>query len=98
MRVNPAVQWRTILDFDPRFPPTAILAVCNQAIGVLEAQAEDAEEHEQSLAAKVEGITRIAPGLPRDGTGHLRTTFLASIVGIPAALAVAFIAYLLGWG
>jgi hypothetical protein len=40
VRVNPAVQWRTILDFDPRFPPSAILAVCNQAVGVLEAQAE----------------------------------------------------------
>ena len=98
VRVNPAVQWRTILDFDPRFPPSAILAVCNQAVGVLEAQAEDAEEHEQSLAGKMERATRVTPGLPRDHAGNLRTAFLASFVGIPAALIVAYLAYLLGWG
>jgi hypothetical protein len=97
VRVDPAVQWRTILDFDPRFPPSAILAVCNQAIGVLESQAEDAEEHEQSLAGRMERVTR-TPGFPRAQTGHLRTAFLASLVGIPGALIVAYIAYLLGWG
>jgi hypothetical protein len=98
VRVNPAVQWRTILDFDPRFPPSAILAVCNQAIGVLEAQAEDAEEHKQSRVEQVERGTRIAVGRPFGPTGQLRTAFLASIVGIPAALIVAYLGYLLGWG
>jgi hypothetical protein len=98
VRVNPAVQWRTILDFDPRFPPSAILAVCNQAVGVLEAQAEDAEEREQSLAGKIERGARIAPRLPRDRTGHLRTAFVTSVVGIPSTLAVAYITYRLGWG
>jgi len=31
-------------------------------------------------------------------SGHLRTAFIGSIVGIPATLAVAYLTYRLGWG
>ena len=97
--VSPASGWRTILDHDPNFTVDVIFAVCNQAIGVLDAKATEAEEHEKTLAGKVERVTRRRRrSLPRSESGHLRTAFIASIVGIPAALVVAFIAYLLGWG
>jgi hypothetical protein len=99
VRVNPAAQWRTILEYDPRFPPEAIFAVCNQAVGLLEAWASDAEKHEQTFTGKVERVTRwMRPHLPRDHGGNVRTALIASIVGIPAALLVAYVAYLLGWG
>jgi hypothetical protein len=96
--VSPATTWRTIFDRDPMFGVDVIFAICTQAIGALDARASEAEERERSLAGKIE---RVLPRLPRAAvapSGHLRTAFVASIVGIPSALAVAFIAYALGWG
>jgi hypothetical protein len=75
-----------------------IFSVCNQAIGALDAWATYAEEHERSLAGR---IGRFIPRLPRAAhteSGSVRTAFIASVVGIPAAVAAGLITYLLGWG
>ena len=100
-RLNPAAGWRVILDHDPPFPADAIFAVCNQAIGVLEARTTEAEEHEHSLVGRLERITGTARrNRRRQGVsgGHLRTALLASIVGIPSTLLVAYIVFRFGWG
>ena len=97
-RVNPAATWRTILSDDPAFPADAIFAVCNQALGVLDMRATEAEEREASLAGKIERLTGTPRRHPRESNGQLRTAFLVSLVGVPAALLVAYLVYLFGWG
>lgn len=98
-RVNPAAGWRTILDLDPSFPAEAIFAVCNQALGVLDMQATEAEEHEKSLAGKIERLIGIRrkPRRESESGGQLRSTFIASIVSIPSLLAVAYLVFRFGW-
>lgn len=97
--VSPASGWRTILEYDPNFTVDVIFAVCNQALGVLEARAIEAEEHEQSLAGKVERVTRARRSRqPKEPDGHVRRALIASLVGIPSALLVAYLVYRFGWG
>jgi hypothetical protein len=98
--VSPATGWRTILDRDPAFTVDVIFAVCNQALGVLDARATDAEEREREAAEKkqAEPARRVRDGRQKSETGgHLRTAIVASLVGIPSALLVAYLVYLFGW-
>ena len=98
-RVNPAAGWRTILDSDPSFPVDAIFAVCNQAVGVLDLLATEAEEHEKSLAGKIERVVGVHRKPRREsGGGGLRGAFVASIVSIPSLLVVAYLVFRFGWG
>jgi hypothetical protein len=98
-RVNPAAGWRTILDSDPSFPVDAIFAVCNQAVGVLDLLATEAEEHEKSLAGKIERVIGVHRKPRRESVngGHLRSAFIASIVSIPSLLVVAYLVFRFGW-
>jgi hypothetical protein len=91
--VSPASGWRTILDYDPNFTVDVIFAVCNQAIGVLEAKAMEAEEHEHSLAGKVERVA----GRERSASGHLSGVVLGFVVALAAGLVAAYVAFRLGW-
>jgi hypothetical protein len=103
-RVNPAAAWRTIIDGYPIFPPQMILACCDQAIGLLDACAFEAEAHERTF----EGRLSHALGFwhrvrAENGNADARGIgFVASVLGIPSALTVALItAYLthwFGWG
>jgi len=95
--VSPATAWRTIIDHDPAFTVDVIFAVCNQALGVLEARATDAEERERSLAGKVERVTGRTEQTTVRGEGHLRPAITSALLGIPAALVVAFLAHHFGW-
>jgi len=101
-RVNPAAGWRTILDTDPFFPVDAIFAVCNQALGVLDMRATEAEEDEKSLAGKVgrvAGVRRKRQPARKgeSGGGPLRSAFIASIASIPSLLVVAYLVFRFGW-
>jgi hypothetical protein len=96
--VSPATRWRTILDRDPDFGVDVIFTVSNQAIGALDVWADEADEHEQSLAGKIERITgRSRRGSSRTESGHLRSGFIAATLGIPPALVVAYLAHRFGW-
>lgn len=99
-RVSPAAMWRTILDSDPAFPADAIFAVCNQALGVLDMRATEAEAHERSFAGRVARAFGRRGQRRRVGEGGtpIRTAFVVSLVGIPAALLVAYLVYAFGWG
>jgi hypothetical protein len=92
-RVNPAAMWRTILDSDPAFPVDAIFAVCNQALGVLDMRATEAEEHARSLAGKVERIT----GSTRRSGEHVSGLVIAFVIALVAALVAAYLAFRFGW-
>jgi hypothetical protein len=96
--VNPATGWATILDRDPNFTVDVIFSVCRQAVGSLDARAIEAEEHEQSLAGKVERITGSnRRSLSRNASGGIRGAFVAFIVGVPATLVGAYLAFRFGW-
>jgi hypothetical protein len=96
--VSPATAWRTLFDSDPMFTADVIFAVCHEAIGVLDARATEAEEHEGSFKGKLERVTgRNRRSLARKESGQLRRAFVAFVVGIPAALVAAYIAFRLGW-
>jgi hypothetical protein len=94
-RVSPAAMWRTIIDSDPAFPADAIFAVCNQALGVLDMRATEAEEREHSLGGRIERITRL--GRHPQSHGHLGKEVIRWLVGLASALVVAYLVYRFGW-
>lgn len=55
--VNPAGGWTTILSDDPMFDADAIFATCDQAVGMLDAKASEAEERDQSFEGRVAHVT-----------------------------------------
>jgi hypothetical protein len=91
--VSPAMGWRTIFDYDPNFGVDVIFAVCHQAIGAIDARATEAEEHEQSLAGKVERVIGREPS----GSGHVRGIAVGFVVALIAALVAAYLAFRFGW-
>jgi hypothetical protein len=103
--VNPIGAWRTIFDAYAMFSPEMIFACCNQAIGLLDAHADDAEEHEHSLEGKLGHAFgfwhRIRGGSDLRG-GRRGIRFPATVVGIPSAVLATVIAGLItnwfGWG
>ena len=97
-RVSPAAMWRTILDYDPAFPVDAIFAVCNQALGVLDMRATEAEEHERSFSGWIGRVPPRRRHSKREGDGHVRPAVIGSAIGVPFTLAAAYLAYRLGWG
>jgi hypothetical protein len=97
--VSPASGWRTILDSDPHFDVQTILAVCNQAIGALDAAARQAEEHEQSLAGKLGWVTGRSRGggSGSSSAGGPQGFVVAFAVALVAALVAAYLAFRFGW-
>jgi hypothetical protein len=91
--VNPAMGWRTIFDHDPNFGVDVIFAVCNQAIGALDARATEAEEHERSLAGKIERVVGREP----TGSGRVRGLVVGFIVALVAGLVAVYMAFRFGW-
>jgi len=105
-RVNPAAAWRTIIDRYPMFPPQMILACCDQALGLLDACAFEAEQHESTLEGRLSrafGFWGRVRGDGRDiGKAPRGFGFVASIFGIPssviALLITAYLTHWFGWG
>jgi hypothetical protein len=88
--VNPATEWATILDWDPRFDAGTIFACATQALGILEMKAEAVEEYERH---KVRRAVRWVGRLTGSG---LRPAARWS-VRLAAPIATAGIVYFLGW-
>jgi hypothetical protein len=88
--VNPATEWATILERDPRFDVETIFACCSQSFGLLEMKIEEAEEYERQK------VRRFLRGLARLTGSGLRPVvrWTARAIG---ALAIAGATYLLGW-
>lgn len=82
-RINPAVQWGTILEPDPRFGVDVLEACINQTLGALEDRLHDP-------------ATRLRPSLPSIQGRHVSAVF-KWIAGIGAAVVAAGIAAWLGW-
>lgn len=90
--VNPAVEWATILDWDPKFPVEAILSVCSQALGILDMQAQAAEEREGRP------FNRLRSWLPRVVGAWFRHArpVVRWAGGIAATVVAAALIYMLG--
>lgn len=97
--VNPAIAWRTIIDVDPMFPPSVILACCDQAIDILDMKAERAQEREGTIGAKVDGALnawqRVRGG--RGEPGRYGPIVLTAVLSVIGALFTAWVTYKLGW-
>lgn len=92
--VNPAVAWSTILAPDPMFGPDVILACCSQALGILDMQAEAAEEDESKP------LHRVRAGLPDVPGGWVRRHAWPAVRwvgGVTATVIAGFLIYVLGW-
>jgi hypothetical protein len=72
-----------------------ILTVCRQTVGALDAFAIEAEEHEASVAAKVERVARI---WPREAgiEWHWRAIG-GAVVTLLVGLVVAYLSFEFGW-
>jgi hypothetical protein len=83
--VNPAAGWGTILEDFPRFGVDVLEAVCNQALGSLESEA-------YLLPDK-------RPRRHRGAffRGHLAALLVASVGTLVGGIAVAYLAFRLGW-
>jgi hypothetical protein len=94
--VNPASGWRTIFDWDPNFDAGTIFAVCNQAIGALDAWASEAEEDEQSVGGKIRALRGDRPARPR--RDHHVVGWVLGVTGaVIAGLVVAYLAHHFHW-
>lgn len=97
--VNPAIAWRTIIDVDPMFPPSVILACCDQALGILEMKAEQAEAREGTLGAKVDSALnaweRVRGG--RGEPGRYGPIILTAVLSVLGTLFTAWVTFKLGW-
>lgn len=90
VQLNPAAEWATILDYDPRFDPDTLLACARQAIGVLNMQAEEADEYERHhVRHRVQGLARL--------TGRGLRPLARWALGAAGAVVVAGVIYWLGW-
>lgn len=99
--VNAAAAWSTILDRSPMFDASVIHACNQQAIGVLDAQASEAEEHEDSFTGRVENLTgffrRISGDKSRGQPSQYGAVIFGAVVTGVVALVVAYLTYKLGW-
>lgn len=83
--VNPVYAWQSIFQGDPMVDAQFVYDACNQAIGLLNHQAREALEHEQTVAGRVErivatphGIWRALRGVP-NAARHQKTGFISGI-------------------
>jgi hypothetical protein len=90
--INPAAEWSTIIQEDPRFDVDTIFACIRQALGILEMKAEEAEERErvQPTARSVADIT--ARGLAPFARWTARAAGSLALLVVGAG-----IVYWLGW-
>jgi hypothetical protein len=88
--VNPAAGWTTILSDDPMFDLAAILSMCEQAVGALDAKATVAEEREQSFEGRVAHVTgfwgRVKPTGRSQSAGFLQGVAVTVVGGVLLAL------------
>jgi len=92
--VSPAGAWSTILNSDPMFTPDVILACCSQALGILDMQAEDAEEEERHPVRPAR--QHLPTVLAAPGSAHIGTVAKAAGT-VAGGLLAAFLAYWFGW-
>lgn len=92
--VNPAAGWTTILSDDPMFDADTILANCDQAVGMLDAKAADAEEHEQSFEGRIAHVTefwsRVKPTGRTQSAGFVQGVAVTVVGGALLALLLHF--------
>ncbi len=97
---NPVLLWSTLFE-RPLLTADLIVGSCNRALGMLDAEIEDAEAHEGTAAGRIEstldgprGIWRALRGDVRRHQGVAWTGFAA---GILATVIAAGIVHWLGW-
>jgi hypothetical protein len=95
--VNPALAWTTVFSDDPMFGADLILTVCDQAIGVLDSQGSEAEEHEQSFEGKVAHAAGFLERVRPPGRSHRAGVVQGSAATIVCGVIVGYILHALGW-
>jgi hypothetical protein len=99
--VNPAAAWSTILQESPMFDVSMIHACNQQAIGVLDAQASEAQEHEDSFTGRVENVTgffaRIRGDRERGQPSQYGAVAFGALVTGVVGLFVAYLTFTFGW-
>ena len=92
--VNPATEWGTVLETDPKFGLDVLQQVINQALGTLDALVE--EEQHQSRERRPK--TKSTRSTPAKRGGLTATEWMITVVGLViAGLIVAYLAYRFGW-
>jgi hypothetical protein len=92
--VNPAIEWGTILDWDPKFPVDAILSCAATADGILDMQIEVAEGRESRP------LYGLRSRLPRPSVEWARSHARGIVgwaAGVAGLLVVAFLTDWFGW-
>lgn len=101
--VNPVLVWTTLFA-DPMTTAEIVIQSCQQAIGILESDAVDAEEREASFEGKVERIAakprnlwRAVIGAPREARAHKSAAWGGAFVALLIAVVAGAILHVLGW-
>jgi hypothetical protein len=95
--VNPATEWASVLDTDPKFGLDVLQQVINQALGTLDALVEEESHRSRERSPRTRGGVPKSAGRAKRG-GFTATEWVFTIVGlVVAGLIVAYLAYRFGW-
>jgi hypothetical protein len=99
---NPVLLWSTLFAESPMVSAELVYRLCNQAIGLLEEDIDEAVRHESSFEGKVERVVGtpwrlVRAAFGRSGYAPATDAIGTVVVTVVGGLIVAYVAHLLHW-